>query len=164
MLDEFGDYLASTRVSETFASTNWFVPAVQTVHILGIAVVLATVLMRDMALLGFSGGGGVLGTMTESFLRWTWRALLVLLLTGVLLVIAEPKRELSSMPFRIKMLLVALLAITTLIYQAPFRRDPGYWAASPLRRRMAGAVALVSIALCICIVTAGRFIAYADHA
>lgn len=164
MLDELGDYLASTRVSETFASTNWFVPAVQTIHILGIAVVLATVLMRDMTSLGFSGGGGVLGTLTEGFLRWTWRALLVLLVTGLLLVIAEPKRELSSMPFRLKMLLVVLLAITTLVYQAPFRRDPGYWTASPRRRRMAVAVALVSICLCVCIVTAGRFIAYAEHA
>ena len=163
MLEQFGDYLASTHLSVTFASTSWFVPAVQTVHILGIAVVLATVLLRDMTLLGFSGGGGVLSTMTGSFLRWTWRALLVLLITGVLLVIAEPKRELSSLPFRVKMLLVALLAVTTLLYQSPFRRDPAYWAASPLRRRMAVAVALVSIGLCICIVSAGRFIAYADH-
>ncbi len=163
MLEQVGDYLAGTRVSEAFAAANWFIPTVQTIHILGIAVVLATVLLRDATLLGISGGGGVLGTMTANFLRWTWRALLVLLVTGALLVIAEPKRELSSFSFRLKMVLVALLALVTLVYQSPFRRDPGYWVASRRRRRIAAAVAMVSILLCACIVTAGRFIAYGDH-
>ena len=89
---------------------------------------------------------------------------MVLLASGLLLVVAEPARELSSTPFQIKMLLVILLALITALWQRPLRTDSLYWSGSPGRRRTAAALAGVSLALCMAIVSAGRLIAYINHA
>jgi hypothetical protein len=160
----FCDWLAATWLSQTFANAAWFVPTVQSVHIVCIAVVLATLVRLDMRLLqlGRQGAskGPSLSQLAGSYLPWAWWSLLVLLLTGTLLTITEPARELMNWTFRLKMLLVAILAILTLILQKAMTRDPGYWSASVERRRLAGALGGVSALLCFGIIACGRLIAY----
>ena len=164
MLHDLSDYLAGTALNHLFANTTWMVPTVQTVHILGIAIVLSTLVMLDVRVLWRTSDGPALSELSTSFLPWTWGALLVLLTSGLLLVVAEPARELSSVPFRIKMLLVILLALVTLLWQRPLRVDSLYWSGSPGRRHTAAVLAGISLALCVAIVAAGRLIAYVNHA
>jgi len=164
MLHELSEYLSDTALNHLFATTTWMVPAVQTLHILGIAIVLSTLVMLDVRVLWRTSDGAGLSDLSKSFLPWTWSALLVLLASGLLLVVAEPARELSSVPFQIKMLLVILLALITASWQRPLRTDSLYWSRSPGRRRTAAALAGVSLTLCMTIVAAGRLIAYVNHA
>ncbi len=160
MIQSFCDWLAATALSQFFANQNWFVPTVQTVHILSIAVVVITLGMLDFRLLRLTRTGPAPEVMAGKFIPWTWRALLVLLLTGILLIITEPTRELMNNAFRLKMLMVALLAVLTVAMQRASAREPGYWSASPTRRRLGGALAMTSLVLCVSIVAAGRLIAY----
>jgi len=160
MMQHFCDWLAATAISQAFANTGWFVPTVQTVHILSIAIVVTTVGMLDFRLLHLTHKGPPLPDLARSFLPWTWRALWVLLLTGTLLTITEPSRELMNYSFWIKMSMVVTLVVLTLLFQGPLRRNPGYWNASGHRRLLGGALATGSLLLCICIVFAGRLIAY----
>ena len=51
MIQQFCDWLAATSVSQLFAGMDWFVPTVQTLHILSIAVVVTTLGMLDFRLL-----------------------------------------------------------------------------------------------------------------
>ena len=89
-----------------------------------------------------------------------WTALVVLLTTGILLTITEPARELLNNMFRIKMVLVLALVGVLKIIQLGLRNRPDYWSLSP-RRRIAGrAVGAASLILGVCIVIAGRWIAY----
>ena len=164
MLRELSQYLADTALNHLFANTSWMVPTVQTVHILGIAMALSTLVMLDVRVLARPGDAGVLAEVSRSSLPWTWGALLVLLMSGLLLVVAEPARELSSAPFQIKMLLVILLACVTAWWQLPLRTDSLYWSSTPGRRRVAVALAAFSLTLCVAIVAAGRLIAYVNHA
>jgi hypothetical protein len=160
MIQRFCDWLAATYLSQLFADTGWFVPTVQTVHILSIAVVVTTLAMLDFRLLHLTRKGAPLPDMAHSFLPWTWRALVVLLVTGALLTITEPARELMNNAFRLKMLMVVVLVVLTLIFQAALRKDPAYWNASGSRRLLGGAVGVVSLFLVVSIVVAGRLIAY----
>ena len=160
MVQRFCDWLAATSVSQLFANLNWFVPTVQTVHILCIAVVVITLGMLDFRLLGLTRRGPPVEVMAGKFIPWTWRALVVLLLTGILLTITEPNRELMNGAFRLKMLMVLVLVFLTLAVQRANAREPGYWSASPGRKRLGGALGLVSLILCVSIVAAGRLIAY----
>jgi len=160
MIQRFCDWLAATSLSQLFAGMGWFVPTVQTFHILSIAVVVTTLGMLDFRLLRLIRSGPPLATLTGSFIPWTWRALGVLLLTGILLIITEPTRELMSDAFRVKMLLVAVLVVLTFVFQAATTREPGYWSASPARSRLGGVLGTASLLLCVSIVVAGRFIAY----
>ena len=160
MVQGLCDWLASTALSQLFARTEWFVPAVQTVHILSVAVVITTLSMLDFRLLNLTRSGPSLPLLARAFLPWTWRAVGVLLVTGVLLTITEPSRELLNNAFRLKMLLVAGLVGVTFAFQRFTVRDPQCWRSSPQRRWLAGGIAVVSLLLCVSIVAAGRLIAY----
>lgn len=159
-MQEFCDWLAATSLSQLFAGLEWFVPTVQTVHILSIAVVLITLGMLDFRLLHLTHRGPAPEVMARRFIPWTWRALSVLLVTGILLVITEPQRELMNNAFRLKMVMVAVLIVPTLMVQRASAREPSYWNASPARRRLGGTLGILSLVLCVSIVAAGRLIAY----
>ena len=146
--------------SKALAGMSWFVPTVQTLHILSIAVVVTTLGMLDFRLLRLIRSGPPLQTLAGNFIPWTWRALGVLLVTGILLIITEPTRELMNDAFRLKMLMVLALVVLTLVFQTANTREPGYWSASPARRRLGAVLGIASLLLCVSIVAAGRLIAY----
>jgi hypothetical protein len=160
MMQHLCDWLAATRFSQMCGAAAWFVPAVQTVHILAIAAVVTMLAMLHFRLLGLMSSGPSMQRLATGYLPWVWRALGVLFVTGVLLTITEPGRELLSSTFRIKMLLVLALIALTLVLQSGLRRDPQFWSASRSRRRLGGAIALGSLLVVVGIVAAGRLIAY----
>jgi hypothetical protein len=160
MISAFCDWLVATSISRTFQDWTWFVPTVQTVHILCIAVVLTSIGMTALKLLGVPVSSQSLAEMISQAMPWVWTALCVLLATGVLLTITEPARELLNITFRVKMALVLALVATLTLIQARVRTRPDYWTASA-RHRLAGrAVGATSLVLGVCIVIAGRWIAY----
>lgn len=160
MMQHVADWLAATWLSQLFGNANWFVPAVQTVHILAIAALLMMLVTLHSRVLGLMRRAPPLQRLAAGYLPWVWCSLAVLFVTGVLLTITEPGRELLNPAFRIKMLLVLVLVALTLLLQTGLRRDPQFWSASPLRRGLVGAIALGSLLLCLGIVAAGRLIAY----
>jgi hypothetical protein len=160
MIQAFSDWLASTWLSQLFANTSWFVPTVQTVHILCIGVVVTSLGMLDFKLLHLTRSGPPVETLAVKSVPWVWLALVVLLFTGILLVITEPNRELMNDTFRLKMLLVALLVVLTLVVQRASASAPGYWSSSAARRHLGRMLGVGSLVLCVGIVAAGRLIAY----
>jgi hypothetical protein len=160
VIKEFCDWLSTTNVSVAFQSANWFVPTVQTVHIISIAILLTSVYVVSFRLIGVTRGGQSLAVLTAKSTPWVWTALCVLLGTGILLTITEPARELLNWVFRVKMLMVIALAVILLVVQTRTRRSPEYWTESPTRRRAARAIGIAAVIIGAGIVTAGRWIAY----
>jgi hypothetical protein len=160
VIEEFCDWLSATAVSVAFQSANWFVPLVQTVHIIAIAILLTTVYVISFRLVGLTHGTRPLAMITARSMPWIWSALSVLLLTGILLTITEPARELLNWVFRIKMLMVLALAGILLLVQVSMRKKPAYWTESSGGRLAARGVGIVCLVIGAAIVTAGRWIAY----
>lgn len=160
MIEQFCDWLSGTDISVAFQSANWFVPLVQTVHIIAIAILLTSVYVLSFRLIGLTRGAQALATLTAKSTPWFWGALGVLLVSGSLLTITEPARELLNWAFRVKMLMVLALAALQWMVQLRTRRSPEYWTESPARRHAGRAVGIVSVIVGACIVTAGRWIAY----
>ena len=160
MIQAFCDWLAATRPSRLFADLGWFVPTIQTIHILAIAAVVTLLSMLNFRLLRITRSGPSLDSLAAGYIPWVWRALVILLVSGLLLTITEPSRELMNDTFRLKMLLVLALTILTVILRATLRQDPGYWTSTPQRRLLGSTLAAVSLILCVGIVAAGRLIAY----
>lgn len=161
MISAFCDWLAGTPLSRTFQEWTWFVPMVQTVHILCIAVVLTSIGMTALKLLGLPVSSQPFAQMISQSMPWVWTALCLLLATGVLLTVTEPARELLNIVFRVKMLMVLVLVAALSILQSGVRARPDYWTLSPRRRWAGRAVGAASLGLGVCIVIAGRWIAYA---
>lgn len=158
----FTQWLAATGPSLLVQDTAWVVPAVQTVHILAISVVLASMAMLDLRMMGLAGRRHSVDAMARRFIPALWLALAVLLASGVVLIVGEPERELMNPAFRWKMLLLVAAVIVTAIVQKMLNRAPGFWETSSQRRRLARIVAVLSLSLWLTIAVLGRWIAYVD--
>ena len=159
-LTPFTKWLAATPVSAAIGEAPWITPAVQSVHILAIAVVMSAILMMDLRLLGAFGDIDAVGAFSKRYLPWVWWALIVLFLSGATLIVGEPRRSLQNPTFVLKMALLVGAAGLTLITQRPFGGDPDYWADRKVTGR---ALAIASLVLWAAIVLCGRWIAYTQE-
>ena len=158
-MEAFAQWLAATPFSRGIARTLWLIPVLQSIHILAIAVVLSSVAMIDLRIAGVNKSP----TMTRTahrFLPWLWIGLLVLAVTGILLIIGEPKRSLPNPAFQSKMLMLALAVLIALVFQASVQPNRTFWTRNSNGRRSTSLLAVFVFLLWCAIVVAGRWIAY----
>ena len=159
-LTQFCLWLEQTALSQAIQGTAWIVPAVQTVHIVAIATVIGAVLMLNLRLLGLVGRDQPVGRFSARFLPVIWWALPVLLVTGAVMIIADPARSLKNPFFQLKMGLLLAAMIVTAFYQFRLARGADLLKTKAQGRGAAIAIAIPSLALWTAIVFAGRWIAY----
>lgn len=153
-LHSFGDWLATTSLSQALATTAWAIPAIQSIHIICLAALFACALMFSMRVVGRGLVLEPLRNLGARLTRTIWMLLAVLLLTGILLITAEPNRALANPVFYTKMGLLVLAIIVTLWLSCAARGE---------QEKLTGLHrlgAIVAILLWIGIIFAGRFIAY----
>ena len=161
MIDDLVRWLASTHASHFIRIVTWVIPTVQTIHILAISAVISAVMLIYLRSFGVAMRGEARAEVARRFLPIIWYGVLVLLVTGVILIVGEPDRELPNPMFQLKMVLLVGALTLTALFQRPLRRNPGYWDQTAARRAGAMMLSVVSLALWIGIVIAGRWIAYA---
>lgn len=149
-------WLSTLPVNETIRSVEWVVPAVQTVHILAVAIVFTASLVVALRAAHVSGIDWSPARWGMRLNRWTATALVILLLSGAILIAGEPERSLLSPVFQVKMVLVVIAAALswTLASRLRHRHDDG--AVGPGDRLLAALIVLLWVA----VVSAGRWIAY----
>ena len=165
------DFLAQTLAESP--TREWMVyllgnvpglpPIAQSFHIMGIATVVASIVMVDLRFLGIALRGHDVSEMIRRLLPWTWCALGVNFVTGMLFVLARPVRYVYN-PIAVSKFSLLLLAfgLAFLIYWKN-RKEHGYWEASEDRLLVARLIAGVSLLAWIGIMMAGRWIAYSEY-
>jgi hypothetical protein len=157
-LEAVSVWLADTALSRLLQTVDWLVPAIQTMHILAVALVISSVLLLTLAVFGLHGREQPLARTFARFspgIRW---GLPVLLVSGALMITAEPDRALPNPAFQIKMALLLGAATLTWASARSLRRAPaGAGAPRSLGLRVAAAV---SLGLWLAVLIAGRWIAY----
>src|SRR5678816_1652261 len=103
------------------------IPTIQSIHIAGIVIVLTSVFMMDMRILGLVGKDQTLRQTTKRFGPWLMWALVALLVTGVLMVIGEPVRELVTFSFWFKMFLIVVGSLVAAIFLKTLKRKDQRW-------------------------------------
>lgn len=160
MLRQIGEQIAHSRLSIFLQNSTWVVPTSQSTHIVALSVLFASVLMISLRLLGVGRRGRSVSQLSGTLLPWMWRALLVLLLTGLLQTFIEPVRQFITPIFWVKMLLVALLALLTLWFSRTLRANATAWDSSDARPGSSKLFAIVSIIGWSAVIACGRFIGY----
>jgi hypothetical protein len=162
-LKQFAEWLSTTFLSVFIQQHNgWAIPAIQSIHILGIGVVIGSVFMINLRVLGWAGMDQTLRQTTSRFGPWLTGALCVLLPTGVLMVIGEPARELLTFSFWFKMSLVAVGTLIAAVFQITLRKHEQLWEETLVHRRSIKFLAVLTFLIWVCIIVLGRLIAY-DH-
>jgi hypothetical protein len=153
-------WLAATPVSHTVQTTGWIIPTLQTIHILGVAVIFSSAILVDLRIWRLLQRDVPLPDVARRFLPTIWPVLLILLITGSLLVIGEPRRSLLNVTFYLKMTLLVLAVTLTVALQWSLSSAPEFWEKDRGRRMAGQLAATVSILVWCSILCAGRWIAY----
>ena len=162
-MNQFALWLASTPPSVFIQEHNaWAIPAIQSVHIVGIALVMGSVLMIDLRILGLAWTDRTLQQTTRRFGPWLTSSLWLLLATGLLMVVGEPVRELVTFSFWLKMALVAIGAVVAVAFQRALRRHEQQWEGTLVHRPSIKALAILTFLVWVGVIFLGRLIAY-DH-
>jgi hypothetical protein len=98
--------------------------------------------------------------VVKRYLPWMWRALGVLLLSGLVLVWGEPDRSLVNRVFWLKMGMVVVAFVLTVLFRKPLL-DPDFDAQPTARAWSIKPLAWLSLSIWIAVVCGGRWIAYA---
>jgi len=114
--------------------------------------------MIDLRLLGWAGMDQTLRQTTNRFGPWLMGALWLMLVTGILMVIGEPVRELMTFSFWLKMFLVAVGTVIAAVFQRTVRKYEG----DPVTSVPLKSLAVLTFLIWACIIALGRLIAY-DH-
>ncbi len=159
----FAEWLSQTSFSLAIQTHEWIIPTIQSIHIVAIGIILASVFMIDLRILGWAGRDQTLTETTARFGPWLSGALCVLLVTGGLMVVGEPARELLAFSFWFKMCLVAIgTAIAACLSDHAQADTSVSWETSLVNRRSIKSLAVLTLLIWVCIVILGRLIAY-DH-
>jgi len=159
-LSAFSKWLAATSLSHTIQTTAWIIPSLQTIHILSVATVFSAAILVDLRIWRLLERDEPLPDVARRFLPTIWPVLLILLVTGSLLIIGEPRRSLLNSTFYLKMALLAVAIMLTAGLQRSISSSPDSWDKDRRRRLAARFAATASIAVWCGILFAGRWIAY----
>jgi hypothetical protein len=162
-LNEFALWLSGTYPSVLIQTHNsWVIPTIQSIHIAGIGIVLTSVFMMDMRILGLAGKDQTLRQTTNRFGPWLMWSLVALLVTGALMVIGEPVRELVTVSFWLKMFLIAVGTLVAAIFLRTLRKNEQEWGETMTKRHSIKLMAILTLLVWLAVVVLGRLIAY-DH-
>ena len=155
---DLSKWLAATPLSHTIQTTGWIIPTLQTIHILSVAVLFSSAVLVDLRIWRALQRDVPLASVARRFLPTIWPVLL--LITGSLLIIGEPRRSLLNATFYLKMALLLFAVVLTAALQWSLRWAPDFWDKDRGRRLAGQFAATVSILVWCGILFAGRWIAY----
>jgi len=152
---DFYHSVTATALSQFIQTTHGMIASIQMVHILCLACVFALGLALALRLAG-GGFAESMDSLSRRIVPAIWIFLGLLLLTGSLLIVAEPIRSLPKPVFYIKMTLIVLAICMTAAIAGRARRAQRAGATAPVSRAMA----VVYMLIWCSIIVAGRMIAY----
>lgn len=151
--------LERTGVAAALRASPWLYPAVEVVHLAGIALLVGGAALFDLRLLGL-GRALPAGALGRHLLGWSRRSLALVVPSGALLFSAHAV-ELSRNPaFRLKLAVIAVAAVNALVFHAVTARELAAWDAARRTPLAARAAACVSLACWLAAIACGRLIAY----
>ena len=153
----FSKWLGSTGLSHVIQTVSWIIPTLQTIHILCVAIVFSSAVLVNLRIFRLFERDEPLGAIARRFLPPIWPVLLVLLATGSLLIIGEPRRSLVNITFYLKMSLLLIAILLTAVLQRTALASPDFF---QTRQAAGRALATVSMLVWCGILFAGRWIAY----
>jgi len=143
-------------VGETIRNSSWLFPVIESVHLLGLAVIGGAVLMVDMRLCGFGLRSQPVAQLAADAQRWLIASLLVMLTTGALLFSSEAIKCYYHEAFWVKMTSLLLAVVFTFTV----RRKVALADESSIRPGWRKLVALVSVILWSGVGIGGRWIGF----
>jgi len=153
-------WLEATSLATGIRESLFLFPLLESIHVIGLALVFGTIGVIDLRLLGVASTERPFKRMASDILKWTWGAFALTALTGALMFTTNAGVYYHNFYFRSKMALLVLAAVNMLSFELTLGRTAHRWdkaAAAPPAGR---AVAVLSLAIWISVIFAGRLIGF----
>ena len=151
---EVFDALEQTWIGQTIKESLWYFPAIEAVHLLGLAMLGGAILVVDLRMLGFGMRNQPVASITRSAQPWLVAAITVLLATGIPLFLSEAVKCYYNTSFWVKMIALAVGLVFTFAVR---NRVALSGTASNLTYRL---VAVFSMSVWFVVAAAGRWIGF----
>ena len=141
MLLPFFEWCEATTIGQAIRESLWLFPVIESIHLLGLAMIGGALLVVDLRLLGFGLTHQPVAQLARSAHPWLVGSLAVMLTTGISLFLSESIRCYYSPPFWTKMELL-LVADPVYVHRSAQSRasgrknawdlsGAGWWPSSP---------------------------------
>src|SRR4029453_3706081 len=158
MLLPFFQWCESTALGTAIRMSPWAFAVIESVHLLGLAVIGGAVLLVDLRMLGFGLTNQRIAELARAVFPWLVGSLVVMLLTGVGLFLSEPLKCYDSRAFWGKMISLGL----AMLFLFSIRRKVTMADETRVRPIWFKLVALVSLALWFGVGGGGRWIGFSN--
>jgi uncharacterized membrane protein len=150
---DLAQWLTSLPLSLAMRRIAWLFPLLQTVHILSIGLMLSSVIMISLRLWGVSRTQAI-AALGHRYMPWIWTSLVVVTVTGIALIVGNP-RSLRDPALQVKLWLMVPAIATTLVLAIAMRGE-ALWQKNPRTRGMMSLAAAATLVLWLGVTFAGR--------
>jgi hypothetical protein len=157
---EICTWLEESPLGLAITESEWMFPVIETLHVLALTLVIGSIAMLDLRLLGVANRDRAVSQLAEDTLPWTWAAFVVAAITGVLMFVSAATSYYDNVPFRFKLVLLALAGLNMAVFHFTAYRTVHHWNVAlptPQAARIAGSLSLV---FWVGVVFAGRWIGF----
>jgi hypothetical protein len=151
-------WLEATSIAGAIRTTPWMYPTFESLHYIGLAMLVGGIMLIDLRTLGVARALPLRSMI--GLLPWVWGGFLINITTGSLLFIYGATSFGMRLPFLLKMSFMVLAGLNALAFDLSTRRFGGDWVDKDKPPVAVMVFATLSLILWLCVVTAGRFMAY----
>jgi hypothetical protein len=160
MLRSVCGWLETGIVGAAVSQSPWMFPAIETMHVIAIALVVGSIAVLDLRLIDHSWRSRSVTELTLEILPWTWSSFAVAVATGFLLFCSAAHKYVVDISFQLKMLLMLLAGVNMLVFHLFTYRGVHAWnqgTRTPPAAKIAGGLSLL---FWIGVVACGRWIGF----
>jgi hypothetical protein len=147
--------IEASTFGQAMRDSPWLFPAIETVHLVGVAILVGSIAVFDLRLLGFSRALPV-RRLAAHILPWTAASFLLIVPSGLAMFIAHAADLISNPVFAAKICLILAAGANAGVFLAGVFRGAAQWDVDVMPPVAARAAAAISLALWISVIACGR--------
>jgi hypothetical protein len=162
LIHHWATWLEETPLAVSIATSSYLFPIVETIHVIGVGLVVGTMGIVDLRLLGFASTKRTVRDVASHMLPIAWSGFGIAAISGTLMFISSATHYAENISFQLKLLVLVLAGINMLVFHLLTWRSIALWDDAhkpPTSARFAGAV---SLSCWIVIVFLGRWIGFVE--
>ena len=109
--------IENTDIASSIRNSLFLFPMLESIHVMGLALVFGTIATIDLRLLGLASTHRPFRRMASDTLKWTWIAFTITFLTGALMFSTNASVYFHNSVFQAKMALLLLAGINMGIFE-----------------------------------------------
>ncbi len=159
-IEEILKSIENTSIASAIRDSLYLFPMLESVHVMGLALVVGTIVVIDMRLLGFASTHRPFHKVAADLLKWTWLAFAITFITGGLMFTTNAAVYYHNPVFRAKMAFLLLAGINMAYFELTTGRSVRRWDTASSLPAAAKRAAVISLILWTSIIFLGRWIGF----